>query len=377
MKRLLLLLSFIFTSIILSAQSLCVEVGGEKKKSYVSEDGKIYWNKNLPINITLSSPDNPNVKLEKPFYLDTEGVNYIRTKWEMDSTGNYIYPLREQTWKIYADSEPPKTKIKFISSTSYTFRGKKYYSDDLTIKLIATDELSGIAKTYYSVNDSEFFTYVDHVVFETGIDVNIKFYSVDNVGNAENLCELEYDYDHNQLNFGVDNQAPISNVVTLDTMLSPRDIIKLASVDSNGVGVHSIFYKIDSGDFQVYNEQVDLFELKDGIHTLQYYSLDWINNKENVKEFEFYLDAIAPEINIEEKILKEELTNLRHITLIGKDNASSLKDIYVQLHEGSEYIKYTKPFYIDISHDQIRIKAIDGVGNESIRLIKYNKLKHE
>ena len=107
-------------------------------KSFV-KDNKVFWNKNIPIYITLSS-NIDSVGLKTPFYLDTEGVNYLRTKWEMDSTGKYVYPLKEQTWKIYADSKPPKTKIKFISESSYIFRGKKYYGDDLKVVLSSTDK---------------------------------------------------------------------------------------------------------------------------------------------------------------------------------------------------------------------------------------------
>lgn len=373
MKRVLFLFFFLFKSLISFSQ--CINVDWEKKKNYVSEDGKIYWNKNLPITITISSPDNPEIKLNKPFYLDTEGVNYIRTKWEMDSLGNYTYPLKEQLWEIIADSEPPKTEVKFISKSTYKFKGKKYYSDDLRIELVAEDKLSGVQKTYYSINGSDFTIYDDHVVFKNGIDLNIQYYSVDNVGNAENICGYEYDYDNNKLNFGVDENAPVTTIIEGDTILSPSHIFKLESNDGDGVGVHSIFYKIDSGEFVRYNGSVSLKELKDGKHKLYYYSLDWINNEENVNEYEFYLDALPPEINVEEQILKDNLTNLRYITLIGKDNVSSLKEIYVQLHEKGEYIKYDKPFYIDISHQQIRIKSIDGVGNESIRVIKYNKVK--
>lgn len=366
MKKILLFFLFILFSSSVFSQ----EKPEEEKKTYV-ENGKIYWNKSLPITISLSSPNNPSIKLDKPFYLDTEGVNYIRTKWEMDSTGKYITPLREQSWEIYADSEPPKTSIEFIASSSYIYNGKKYYSDDLKVQLKAKDELSGVAKIYYSINGSDFFLNKDFIKFEAGIDINIKFYAVDNVGNVEEISQLAYDYDHNIFNFSVDDKAPKTFLVNNDTLLSPKHVIKLNSVDSNGVGVHSTYYAIDTFEFKKYENQISLTQLKDGEHKIRYYSLDLINNKEGVNEFNFYVDAIAPEINIEEKIIKEELTNLRHITLLVQDNKSDVEKVMVQLKDGSEYIQYTKPFYIDISHEKIKVKAIDGVGNETIHVIQY------
>lgn len=370
MKKIIIFTLFLLNSVFAFSQTQLKE----EKGAYESE-GKIYWNKKLPISITLSSPDNTRVELKKPFYLDTEGVNFIRTKWEMDSTGRYVSPLREQEWKIYADSKPPKTKPKFIAEESYEFRGKKYYSDDLKVELISKDELSGVAKIYYSINGSDYVLYENYIIFEVGIDVDLKFYAVDNVGNVEDISELSYDYDNNNLNFGIDNEAPVTFLENKDLLLSPRDVIILESEDINGVGVHSTYFKIDSAEFIKYVDPIKLNNLEDGSHELRYYSQDWINNKEEDNLRSFYLDAIAPDIKISEEIVKDGLTNLRHITLSATDNKSGVDKIMVQLRKGEKFEDYTKPFYVDITHQEIKIKAIDGVGNESIRIVKYNEIR--
>lgn len=370
MKKILITLIFLLFNILLFSQ----EQNCENKKSYISNEN-IYWNKDLPITITLSSPNNDEIKLEKPFYLDTESLNYLRTKWEMDSTGKYIMPLQEQLWEIYGDSEPPKTKSRFIAKTSYIYKDKKYYSDDLKVELISTDKLSGVQKTYYSINDSSFVLYDSFITFEVGIDINLKYYSVDNVGNIENIVKESYDYDNNKLKFGVDNKAPETFVITAKNLLSPSDKLKIESFDFNGVGVHSTYYKIDSGEFIQYDKPINLNNNKNGKHIIYYYSQDWINNKEDVKSFSYFVDAIAPEINLSEKIVEDELTNLRHITISSTDNMSGVFGIYVQLVEGNEYMIYNKPFYVDIRHQTLKIKAVDCVGNESIRIIKYSQIK--
>lgn len=367
-------ISLIFTFIVLSLVSFAQTQLNETKGSY-EFNGKLYWNKTLPISISLSSPDNTRVELKKPFYLDTEGVNFIRTKWEMDSTGHYVQPLREQEWKIYADSKPPLTKPKFIADRSYEFRGKKYYSDDLKVELISNDDLSGVKKIYYSINGSDYVLYKNYIIFEVGIDVDLKFYAVDNVGNVEDVAKLSYDYDHNNLNFGIDNEAPKTFIINKDLLLSPKDVIILESEDVNGVGVHSTYYKLDSGEFIEYHKPLSLNNIEDGLHKIVFYSQDWINNREEKNKINFYLDAIAPDIEIEEEIIEDELSNLRYITLTVTDNKSGVNKILVQLRKDETFKEYTKPFYVDITHQEIKIKAIDGVGNESIRIVKYNEIR--
>lgn len=366
------LLVFVFILLSLAGFSQTQQI--EKKGSYEG-DGKLFWNKELPITITLSSPDNTTVTLKKPFYLDTEGINFIRTKWEMDSTGKYVYPFHEQLWKIYADSEAPETKIEFIAESSYVYKNKKYYSDDLKVKLTATDKLSGVKKIYYSINGENFKIYENFIIFEAGIDIDLKFYAVDNVGNVEEIEKLSYDYDNNNLNFGIDNSPPITFVKSDGIMLSPKDVIELFSSDENGVGVNATYYKIDSAEYQQYVEPIRLTNIKNGEHKIKYFSQDWINNREDEKEFGFYLDAIAPEITIIEQIIENRLTNIRKIVITATDNISGLDNIYVQLEKDGKFELYTEPLFIDITHQEIKVKATDLVGNESIRIVKYNEIR--
>ena len=367
MKKLILLVLLLLSSISLAAQTQ----QGETKGSFI-KDGKLYWNKSLAVTITLSSPGVEGIDLKEPFYLDTEGINYIRTKWLMDSTGHYVSPLQEQIWKVYADGTSPKTTVKLISSEKYKFRGKTYYSDDLRAELISTDALSGVQKIYYSINDSAFVLYDSLIAFDPGYDISLKFYAVDNVGNIEAINEIGYDYDNNNLSFGVDNSPPITFVLKDANILSPRNVIELISQDA-GVGVNAIYYYFDSTKVIPYVEPIKLIGMDDGAYKLSYFAVDWINNKEEVRSTDFYLDAIPPEITIEEKIIKDELTNLRHITILTTDNKSGVDKIWVQLDSSGEFLEYTKPFYVDISKQKLTIKAIDQVGNVSVRTIKYSK----
>ena len=79
-----------------------------EKKTIVGENGKIYWNRELPVYITLSSTADAgnghllkeDKKSSKPFYLDTEGTNWIRSRWAVDEKGDIIYPKRDALWPV-------------------------------------------------------------------------------------------------------------------------------------------------------------------------------------------------------------------------------------------------------------------------------------
>ena len=86
-----LLLTFSFLTFFTNAQEPIKPVF---ESVFYQNDGKIYANKTLPIYISISTspdgsnpivldtPDNPSDG--SPMYFDTEGVNFIRSKWAID-----------------------------------------------------------------------------------------------------------------------------------------------------------------------------------------------------------------------------------------------------------------------------------------------------
>ena len=95
----LLAIAFLFAGSVVSAQ----ESIEHEKKVFRDETGEIYWNKSLPFYINISTSSNGDGKgitlqSEKAIdpapvatYFDTEGTNWIRTKWEVDpKTGKTI-----------------------------------------------------------------------------------------------------------------------------------------------------------------------------------------------------------------------------------------------------------------------------------------------
>lgn len=335
---------------------------------YVDGDGKLYWKKDVPITITISNGNN-EYKLDKSFLLDTEGLNYLRSKWMVDSTGKYVLPKREVLWEIYADGEPPKTMVKYIADKNYTFRGNTYYSDDLKIELISNDKLSGVKEIYFNLDTTKFIEYKEPIFVGDMKNVKIAFYSIDNVGNVEEVQTINYEQDNNRLNFSIDNTPPVSKIVNEDTAFTKKDEIIINAVDDEA-GVNAIYYSYDGVNFNIFGDGISLDTLKDGSYKLHYYSLDWINNIEDTKTFNFYVDSTPPEIVVEEELIERNLTHLRKITILAEDKMSGVKDVRVKIGN-NDYKEYVEPFYIDVSQEKIIVISTDILGNHTYRTITY------
>ena len=272
------------------------------ESSFYQNDGKIYANKSLPIYISISSsadgsnpivldtPANPSDG--SPMYFDTEGENFIRSKWAIDpETKKLTSPKREVLFPVNADGIAPVSGITFSGAPSYSNQGVDYYGKGLSYSLSSADQISGVQSTYKS-HDS------DYVLYESTLDVTsegdniIYYFSVDNVGNTE---------DTKISSFVLDLTPPVSNYtlsdVYGDNILGPTFNIGLESSD-NLSGVKGTYYTIDDMSQRVYGSPIDLSGLSDGPHTLRFYSDDNVENEESMKELMFYLDKINPETEL-------------------------------------------------------------------------------
>ena len=269
---------------------------------FYQNDGKTYANKSLPIYISIStSPDGsdpivldtPANPLDgSPMYLDSEGVNYIRSKWAVDpETKKLSSPKREVLFPVHADGVSPVSGITFSGAPSYTSQGVDYYGKGLNYSLSSTDQISGVQSTFKS-HDSDYTPYVSPLDATTEGDNTIHYFAVDNVGNTEETKSAS---------FVLDLTPPVSNYtlsdVYGDNILGPTFNIGLESTD-NLSGVKFTYYTIDDMSQQVYGSPIDLSGLSDGPHTLRFFSVDNVENVESTKELMFYLDKINPETQL-------------------------------------------------------------------------------
>ncbi|MGB9746769.1 MAG: OmpL47-type beta-barrel domain-containing protein [Bacteroidales bacterium] len=348
------------------------------KKIYTAPDGKIYINKHLALYLWISSSPEPNAqkfrlfsersaKYTNPFFLDTEGMNTIRTPWAVDTVTKVpIYPQEEIVFEVYADGIAPRTTVQYKGGKMLFKDGKVFLSGNSVMVLSAHDGMSGVEQTLYSIDGGTWKKYDQPISFEEEKEYQVRFYSVDNVGNVESIHSVTIVFDKSGptalLRFAGD---------TSQNIFSGHASIRIMAEDG-AAGIAGIYYSIDSGDWRTYEYPVQTKYLRQGEHTLRYAAKDNLENYSDTIVYCFYVDKTPP-IVVQEFIGKSFLANGKEyasgktlVKLTAFDNKSGIAAVYYSVN-GEPYEKYEKPFYPPDEGGNMKITfyAIDKVGNKS------------
>lgn len=380
------LLFLIVITLIFNNTSNCQEPLKHKNKIYRSEDGKLYANKDLPIYFRIATSANDDAesfllmpsadskKYANPMYMDTEGYNTFRSPSKVDTvTKKVVYPLEDIIYELYSDSEAPVSKFSLDNKNSYKKDSIYYLSENLEVKFDIQDATSGIEDTYISINGLAYKKHTSSIIINEEKLYKIKYYSVDNVGNAE-IPKTIY--------IKLDLTKPLTKL-SIDTdlyndIVSPRSKIVLESSDENSK-IKKTLFALNGGTFYNYHNPIIISGLNEGEHTITYYSIDNAGNEEVKKEYKFYMDKSAPMI-VDELVGntfiangKEYSSGRSKVKLTAMDNKAGVNAIRYSINDG-EFIEYTNPFYLAKS-GKLNIKTFvtDNVNNQVINTIMTNK----
>ncbi len=346
-----------------------------EKRVYIN-DGNTYVQKSLPLYFTFSTSLNgtqhpltskKSADYAAPMFLDTEGVNYMRSKWAVDpTTGKTVMPKEEVLYELYADGLAPRTKLSFSGAAVYR-SDRVYYGPGLQLTLKSKDGVSGVENTFYSLGSGSWTNYSSQVNAATEGENVFYYYANDNVGNAEKTKNSK---------FVVDLSPPSSNheivgIVYDANIIAPSTRFDLSQSD-NLSGVNRTMFSFDSGSDKKESGKLSVSYLSDGEHTLYYYSVDNVKNVESKKSFSFYLDKIAPVVTLAingdqfkgSKYLF--VSNRTTVNLSATDNKSGVNKINYQIDKG-EKNDFSSDFkYPDVKGvHTVKYNATDNVKNSS------------
>ena len=277
----------------------------------------------------------------KPLAFDQEGLNQL----VMRLAG------KEKTFDVPIDGAPPKTEIRFKGAKSYNRDGMDFYGSGLVVLLESNDPSnsvqSGLDKIYFSIDGSAFGIYRDPLtVFTREREYHLRYYAVDQVGNAETLQETR---------FSIDTAPPRTRLEVGGTfygnMLSENSIITLTASDHLS-GVEKIYYFIDETSRKIYKHpltQADISGLEPGEHTITYNAVDGIGNTEEPKSFMFYFDPDPPTVTLliqgdQYKSRGQTYVSSRtKFALSAEDVANEVKSVHYQLDDSRAKL-YHEPF---------------------------------
>ena len=304
-------------------------------------------------------------------YLDGHGVHHFI---HHDAAHN-----KDDKVVIYADGVAPKTVVTFLNAPKYKEGQNRYYGKGLSLELSSNDGMSGLQQVFHSLNGENYKPYSGTIAVQTEGKKEYRYYAVDKVGNDETTVEHV---------FTVDLSAPETyhNVVGIASgnIISSNTKIYLTHED-NLSGVAKTYYQIDDGPERTYTKGAIPLDIPDGDHTLTYYSIDRVQNREAVKSFTFYLDKTAPIMSADvlgDKFIVGDqvyFSGRTKLKLTAVDNKSGVKEVIYSI-DGGSYKTYEDPFYLPgkAGIHTIRYYATDQMSNEGAGSSdsQYEEYKH-
>jgi hypothetical protein len=273
--------------------------------AYYHPEKKVqFFGKGLTASLTatdeMSGVQQIYSSLDKSDYQEYKGTvsfekekEYLYQFYTVDRVGNAEKP---QARRFMVDLTPPISEPKLTIDLLGDI-----ISPRTQIALSATDAGAGVKKIEYRIDDETIFrTYTSPFDLKALSDNEhvITYRAVDNVGNVEQEKTLPV---------YLDKVPPIVNseilgdrfVVGGRTYFSGRTKLKLQALD-NKSGVQDIYYSIDGGKYEKYEDAFYL-PTKAGNHFVNYYAIDKVGNKGSGR-FErdvtaMYMDLTGPKLS--------------------------------------------------------------------------------
>jgi hypothetical protein len=239
------------------------------------------WN-NTAVTATFSAGDAVSgigtLTPASPSKIEGEGKDQTQTLVATDVAGN-------QTTFVTPAVNIDKTAPATTDAISGRRSSNGIYTGVATVTLSATDALSGVESTSYSIDGGTARTY--NGPFEVGGDGahTVEYWSVDNAGNVEGGFAID---------IVIDSKAPKTTATLAGTAgqngwFTSAVTATLEAADANGT---TTSYKLDGGEARPYNGPLTI--ANDGRHTLEFWSEDSAGNREEGQTIAVNIDTQAP-----------------------------------------------------------------------------------
>lgn len=343
---------------------------------YLDKDSTLYWNKKLPVYINLApTPGGEGVNLTSkefnqytnPVYFDTEGPNYIRTRYAVDKdTREVKMPKAEVLFEVISDGIAPGSQITFKNAPFFPSNTKLFYGKGLLYELKAEDKYSGVEGIYSAIDGEIYNPYQQAIGINEEGEHIIRYFSADHVGNAETVKSsmIIVDVSPPTITHNINGISDSNTIAGSSTLY-------LTAID-NLSGVSKSFYRFDDQPFILYTvNKIDLTPLEDGTHSLEYYSEDNVGNRSAPIRFDFYYDKLAPLTATDilgDKFLYQDkvyFSGRTKMKLTAIDNRAGVKEIKYSIDNGN-FLSYEEPFYLPSIQGNhiIKFYSVDRLSNQ-------------
>jgi large repetitive protein len=271
----------------------------------------------------------------KSFVVSEHGVNVV-SFYSLDNSGNVEVT---QTVEVKIDNQPPVTTSNITSL---------WLSGEFQVELTVTDDLSGVAKTFYSFTGTDFTEGTSFVVSEPGVK-EVFFYSVDNAGNVE---------EENTVQLKIDENPPVTSSNAIEEWYKAFTLELTATDDLSGVA--QTFYSVNGSE---YKKGTSVVVTESGVNEVSFYSLDFAGNKEKVKTVQVKIDNTPPVTTT--NAIDNWLTKSFTIELTAKDELSGVAQTFYSVN-GSEFKEGTSVVVSESGVNEVSFYSVDFAGNKEV-----------
>ena len=243
------------------------------------------WN-NTPVDVPFTTDDDlsgvQSSDPASPLHFTSEGANQTQQVTVTDKAGNsatFTSPA------IHIDLTAPSTTATLPGIN----QSQEWFPGPVPVTLAASDSLSGIANTLYTINGGAPQTYAGTFTLSGDGVYTLEYWSVDKAGNTET---------HKTRTVRIDSTAPVTQASASGTAGANgwfRSAVQVSlSATDNLAGVQTSFYQIDGGATQTYTGAFVL--ATQGQHTVNYWSVDNLNNTEAAHSLLVKIDNVGPSV---------------------------------------------------------------------------------
>jgi len=268
-----------------------------------------------------------------PFTVSGDGTHPVDF-YSIDLAGNNN---NAYTVMIRIDATAPSTQVALSGPAG----NNGWYLGPVQLALAATDNLSGMANSYYAIDGGATQTYSGSFTISAPGVHTVLFWSRDQANNTESQQSREVK---------IDATAPVTQAAAAGTVgangwyLGPAQIT--LSATDNFAGIANSYYTVDGGPTQTYSSSFTVSG--DGTHQVNFWSVDNAGNNNSFYTVMIRIDATAP-------ITQATLSGSTgangwyvgpvQVTLAAADNVSGMANSYFTVDGGATQT-YAGPFTV-------------------------------
>ncbi|MGQ9582908.1 MAG: OmpL47-type beta-barrel domain-containing protein [Thermoplasmatota archaeon] len=301
----------------------------------------------------------------QPFKEGVVGHHNI-TFWSTDRAGNE--EARVRVW-FCVDNEPPMVDVVPLGANYTSESGKLFIASSTLVSLDAWDRASGVNVTIYDLDGMEGLVYIEPFKLGKGGSHLLKLRSYDNLGQMSA---------QKNLTIAVDDWPP-STKATGPTGAQSRTVeIELSAVDLES-GLATTMYRVTregEPEMNFVNGTRIIIEAlsdgsADGTYTVEYYSVDNVGNKEQLRTLKIIIDTKGTLQLGFNSISTDKTTFL----VTGSVEPGSTVFVNGRLARVNPDGTFSMKIELSEGANKIEVKATDPAGNEMTesRTVTYNK----